>query len=88
MKAWIKTDKVYVEQNGRFSGDEEFWKSRLGKESNVHPVFDGEKIRFYLYSSEDFVAFDGALASDLKTKTFGPNPPAPHGHEAPAESET
>ncbi len=67
-----------VEQKGRFPGDLEFWQARLPAGANVREVFAGERVRFRLYSPQDFQAFDTALRTELQTQNWERSKPAPN----------
>jgi hypothetical protein len=61
-----RTRFAYVWQRGRFSGDVEFWESRLSKEADVGPVQRGECLSFRLWTPEDLEAFREAVTDGLE----------------------
>jgi hypothetical protein len=52
---------AYVWQTGRFKNDVEFWQQALGTEAQVQPVKDGQCLRFYLETEDQFAKFPDAL---------------------------
>ena len=55
----------YVWQTDRFSGDLEFWQSRLSEEAGVSPVKDGGGLSFRLLTAEELRAFRDAVTEEL-----------------------
>jgi len=66
---WAKKAHAYTWQLGRFAGDEEFWRGRLGT-PDVTAVKGGRCLRFFLSSPEQFTAFESALDAELRAVTF------------------
>jgi hypothetical protein len=66
---------AYVWQRGRFDGDEEFWRGRLGQNCRLDPVADGKAMRFFLNTTGEFDAFWRAYREDMAGKTFHHEPP-------------
>lgn len=60
----------YVWQNGRFDGDETFWRQRLSKPEKVGTVRGGTKVRFSLCTAADFHGFREAMAGPLQRVAF------------------
>jgi hypothetical protein len=56
----------YVWQSGRFSGDTEFWRSRISEADSVQPVKSEKALRFNLRTPSDFQAFSDAVNSALQ----------------------
>lgn len=56
---------AYTWQVGRFDGDVEFWRRELHQKDTVKPVKDGEALRFFLETPDDFASFKRAVKSDL-----------------------
>ena len=61
---------AYAIQLGRFGGDEEFWKQRLGEDAEVKTRAEGRRLRFRLRSAAQFAAFRTALDTELSRKSF------------------
>jgi len=63
-KRWIlsaRNDRVYVWQRGRFADDIAFWIGKLGEGAGVEPVKNGECLRFFMRTPEQFEAFCSAI---------------------------
>jgi len=60
-----RTKAAYVWQRGRFRGDEEFWKKRLGPDADVKAVKQGLALRFFLTTEDDFNRFREAVGHEL-----------------------
>ena len=60
-----RNKNAYVWQHGRFDGDVEFWQGRLSRPDDVKPVKNGECLRLFLYTNDDFRAFHQAVNIDL-----------------------
>lgn len=67
---------AYVWQRGRFDGDEDFWRGRLGPTCRLDPVDDGRAMRFFLSSTDDFDAFWRVYKEDMSGKKFSREPAA------------
>jgi hypothetical protein len=67
---------AYVWQRGRFDGDMEFWRARLGPNCRFDSIADGKAMRFFLDTPEEFEAFWRAYREELPKKTFHHEPPA------------
>lgn len=61
---------AYVWQHGRFQGDLEFWKLRLSDPESVSPVKEGECLRFFLLTKQDFDAFLLAAQMELSATAW------------------
>jgi hypothetical protein len=57
---------AYVWQHGRFQGDVEFWQKLVADKNSVSPVKDGECLRFFLSTKQDFEAFFKATENEMK----------------------
>lgn len=68
-KLSFTSDRARVWQNGRFDGDVAFWKARLGAGVELDPMLGGERLRFYVSTSADLLAFRAALG-DLAGVSF------------------
>ncbi|HEX3658231.1 MAG TPA: hypothetical protein VHV55_20755 [Pirellulales bacterium] len=66
----VRSGYAYVWQRGRFDGDDDYWKERLSKRSDVVPVQDARALRFVLETAGDFQAFREAVKKDLITRTW------------------
>ncbi len=71
-EAWLKptNDYAVVEQQKRFDGDIDFWKAKLNptRDPEIEPKYDGQRIRFKLYSESDFKAFRNAVHGEIQSK--------------------
>ena len=65
-----RSKRAYVWQSGRFRRDVEFWREAIGDQAGVSPVKDGEALRFYLSTEEDFARFGEAIAKQLQGVEF------------------
>lgn len=61
---------AYVWQHGRFEGDVEFWKQGLSESDDVKPVKNGECLRLFLNTGEDFQFFHDAATRKLQTSEW------------------
>ncbi len=61
---------AYVWQRGRFDGDMEFWRKRLGAECRLDSVADGRAIRFFLDKADEFKGFWRAYSEEIPGKVF------------------
>jgi len=61
---------AYVWQNGRFVGDEQYWRETIGEHIRLEATKEGECLRFYLISKEDFERFREAVDSSVQGKEF------------------
>jgi hypothetical protein len=68
MKARQKN--AYVWQRGRFAEDVAFWTKRLSDGADVTPVENGQALRFFLSTDEDFGQFTSALHDSLQKVQF------------------
>lgn len=57
---------AYVWQEGRFHGDEEFWKKIVSDADSVQPVKDKKCLRMFLNTADDFAAFHAAASNELQ----------------------
>lgn len=62
-----RNKNAYVWQHGRFDGDVEFWRDGLSKPEDVKPVKNGECLRLFLNSSDDFHFFYDAATKKLQS---------------------
>jgi hypothetical protein len=62
---------AYVWQEGRFPGDDQYWRGHLSNPNTVIPVKDCRGLRFHLVTVDDFKAFGTAVRHDLTDKDFG-----------------
>jgi hypothetical protein len=62
-----RNKNAYVWQLGRFAGDVEFWQKGLSEPEDVKPVKEGECLRQFLNSSEDFQFFHYAAMAELQS---------------------
>jgi hypothetical protein len=74
---WIKPGYAYAEQVGRFQGDARLWTELLGPDANVHEVYGSDRLRFRLYLSQDFAAFDEAVKGRLNAVVWDAPKPVP-----------
>jgi hypothetical protein len=58
---------AYVWQQGRFDGDVEFWQGKLSQPDDVKPVKNGECLRLFLYTDDDFKSFHHAATEELQS---------------------
>jgi hypothetical protein len=82
-----RTRHAYVWQRGRFDGDMEFWRTRLGPTCRLDPVEDRKAIRFNLSTAEEFDAFWRAYREDIPGKAFYHEPPTDTELEEEGEGE-
>lgn len=61
---------AYVSQQGRFDGDEAYWKKLLSEPNHVQQVNSNTALRFRLTTREDFTAFAKAISEDIKKVEF------------------
>ncbi len=61
-----RNKNAYVWQKGRFEGDVEFWQQCLSKPDDVKPVKNGECLRLFLNTADDFHFFHDAATEKLK----------------------
>ena len=61
----VQKEKAYFWQYKRFENDEEFWKQKIGVQSEPKPVNNGKSLRFYLKSQENFESFKNAFTNEL-----------------------
>jgi len=79
---------AYVWQRGRFDGDMEFWRTRLGPDCRLDSVADGKAVRFFLDKPGEFDAFWRAYRDEIPGKSFHHEPPSDLEMEGEGESET
>ena len=60
-----RTKLAYTWQLGRFVGDTEFWRTQLSRPEEVKAVKDGQCLRMFLVTTEDFDAFHQAVNSNV-----------------------
>jgi hypothetical protein len=65
-----RRDRAYVWQNGRFAGDIQWWRKRLGDDLDIAPVDNDDCLRFYLVTEAAFAAFKQALEHELGDMEF------------------
>ena len=82
-----RTRHACVWQRGRFDGDEEFWRGRLGPTCRLDPVADGKAVRFFLSTTDEFDAFWRAYREEMSGKTFHHEPPVDAEMDEGAEAE-
>lgn len=82
-----RTRHACVWQRGRFDGDEEFWRGRLGPTCRLDPVADGKAVRFFLSTTDEFDAFWRAYREEMSGKTFHHEPPVDAEMDEEAEAE-
>jgi hypothetical protein len=70
-----RTKHAYVWQRGRFEGDIQFWRERLGAEARIDPVADGRAVRIFLESTSQFDGFWKAINQEVPSKDFIHEPP-------------
>jgi hypothetical protein len=71
-----RTKHAYVWQRGRFEGDIQFWRERLGAEARIDPVADGRAVRIFLETTPQFDGFWKAINQEVPNKDFFHEPPA------------
>ncbi|MFH1157880.1 MAG: hypothetical protein V1721_03220 [Pseudomonadota bacterium] len=62
--------EAWVQQGGRFNGDEDYWKEGLSLEDKVEVRGGGKCLRFYLESKSDFDFFWQSITEKLKDIAF------------------
>ena len=67
---WARKQFATVIQNGRFEGDEDYWKPRLSPDAQLRSRRQGNDLRFRLRTEEDFRNFKTAWDTDLQNKAF------------------
>lgn len=60
-----RQSRAYVWQHDRFDGDVEFWQKGLSDPEVVKPVKDGECLRLFLSTADDFQFFRDAVTNRL-----------------------
>jgi hypothetical protein len=78
---------AYVWQRGRFDGDMEFWRKRLGPDCRFDSVADGRAIRFFLEKPDEFSAFWRAYREEIPGKAFQNEPTSDVEMEGEGENE-
>jgi len=68
---------AYVWQRGRFKGDEDFWKDRLGESASVRSVKSGAALSFNLNTTSELNAFREAVTQGLKDSEWSKSIAAP-----------
>jgi hypothetical protein len=61
---------AYVFQQGRFDGDEQFWREKLSPTCKLDPLRNGRTLRFILTTDADFDAFWRAYREEASKKRF------------------
>ena len=61
----MRNQFAYVTQRQRFSGDEEFWRTRLSHPESIGTRREGSHLRFRLHTAADFTTFEN-LMSDAR----------------------
>jgi hypothetical protein len=69
-RMWARKQFATVIQNGRFEGDEDYWKTRLSPDAQLRSRRQGSDLRFRLRTEEDFRNFKTAWDNDLQNKAF------------------
>jgi len=83
-----RNKNAYVWQQDRFDGDVEFWQQELSDPDVVKPVKDGECLRLFLSTAEDFRFFRDAVTERLvKAKWLGGPPEDDMGEADVAEEQ-
>jgi len=82
-----RTRHAYVWQRGRFDGDEDFWRSKLGPTCRLDPVADGRAMRFFLSTDDEFDAFWHAYREEMPSKAFHHEPATEPEMDEDAESD-
>ena len=88
-RRWFMTARkknAYVWQHGRFESDVEFWQHGLSKPDEVKPVKNGECLRLFLNTSDDFRFFHDAATEKLQSSEWLGGSPEEELEEADAES--
>jgi predicted type IV restriction endonuclease len=67
--AFARKKHLYIWQVGRFKGDEEFWKKKVGV-NKVKPVSKGQDLTFNLETADQMRAFEEAVKDDLSNVEF------------------
>jgi hypothetical protein len=65
-----RNEKAYVWQLGRFLGDVQFWQQGLRKPQDVKPVKEGECLRLYLTTADDFRFFHDSATEKLQSSNW------------------
>jgi hypothetical protein len=60
-----RSRNAYVWQQGRFENDVAFWRQGLSQPDEVKPVKEGQCLRMFLYTAEDFRFFHEAASVQL-----------------------
>jgi len=72
-RRWFATahkKHLYIWQEGRFLGDDEFWKEKVGADT-VRPVKKGQCLSFTIETADQIKAFEKAVKEDLASVEFG-----------------
>lgn len=70
-----RTQHAYVWQRGRFDGDAQFWRDRLGANTRIDPVAGGRALRIFLETASQFDAFQKSIREEIPGRTFTHEPP-------------
>jgi hypothetical protein len=65
-----RTKNAYVWQQGRFDGDVEFWKKGLSDPKVVKPVKEGQCLRLFLETADDFRFFHDSATQKLQSTAW------------------
>jgi len=65
-----RNKNAYVWQQGRFEGDIEFWRKGLSDPEVVKPVKDGQCLRLFLETANDFQFFHDAATQKLQSTAW------------------
>lgn len=65
-----RNKNAYVWQQGRFEGDIDFWKKGLSDAEVVKPVKDGQCLRLFLETANDFQFFHDAATQQLQSTVW------------------
>lgn len=65
-----RTKNAYVWQYKRFENDIEYWQDKLGPHIDIQEVKDGESLRFFLSTKEDFKTFKECLNDEILGEKF------------------
>lgn len=82
----FRNKNAYVWQHGRFEGDVEFWQHGLSKSDDVKLVKNGECLRLFLNTAEDFQFFHDAATEKLQSSEWLGGLPEDEMEEAEVES--
>jgi hypothetical protein len=71
LSAFMRHDRVYVWQSGRFKDDIHYWTQKIGPHIDIKPVRVNQMaLRFFLKSEHDFAQFTDAIKQDMPRVEF------------------